>query len=59
MKTCLHQTTHLASIQHLAFGIIGEEKHVDEVNEKARRVPGVLSIVSRPFIEDENDQIAK
>ena len=56
MSVCLH----LSAVQGLCCGVVVvEETHVDEVNEEARRVFGVVRVVRRPFVEDEQHQVTE
>lgn len=51
---------HLSSVEGFVGGVVVvEEAHVDEVDEQAGSILGGESIVRRPFVEDQQDQVAE
>lgn len=52
--------TYLSRVQHCVTGLwVGEEEHVDEVDQEAWGIPGGVGIIGCPLVKDKDDQVAK
>lgn len=51
---------HLSPVEgFVGWVIVVEEAHVDEVDEQAGSILGGESIISRPLVEDQQDEVTK
>ena len=52
--------SHLSPVERLIGDVaVVEETHVDEGNEEAGRVLGGESVVGRPLVEDQDNEVAE